>query len=90
MLIKPTVLLPYIPKSVGTKGDRNRRTVNDGFLRQPAKIKLELEVGGTAAVRQATANKSLLKPVLACIAGGGGRKVPNAAGLQQVYLRMSR
>lgn len=50
MLIKPTVLLPYMPKSVGTDGDRNRRTVNDAFLRQPAKIKPELEVGGTVAV----------------------------------------
>lgn len=87
MLIKPTVLLPYISKSVGTKGHGNRCTVNDAFLSQPAKIKLELEVGGTAAVGQATANKSLLKPVLA---EGGGLKVPSAAGLQQVYPRMSR
>lgn len=90
MLIKPIVLLPYMPKSVGTKGNRNRCTVNDAFLRQPAKIKLELEVGGTVAVGQATANESLLKPVPECTAEEGGRKVPSAAGLQQVYLRMSR
>lgn len=73
-----------MPKSVGTEGDRNRCTVKDAFLRQPAKIKLELEVGGTVAVGQATANKSSLK------LRGGGLKVPSAAGLQQVYLRMSR
>lgn len=86
MLIKPTVLLPYIPKSVRTKGDRNRCTINDAFLCQPAKIKLELEVGGTVAVGQATAIKSLLKWCLHALWKGEGER----SQVQQVYLRMCR